>query len=287
MAVTISNVYVQSFETNVRYLAQQSETKLRSHVTEKSTTAEKHNWERVGATAATQKTTVLADTPVAQTPWSRRVSVASTWHDGDAVEQEDPVQMLVDPNSTIARTLAMSMKRAVDDLIIAAATADALDGTGGTNVFPAGQTVGGATVVIGLDLILAVDELFLKNDIDPDTPKVFVIGPTQKRKLMQLMEVTSGDYQNAKALANGYLPNWMGFTWIVSNRLTIPVAGQLNCLAFTPQAIGLQINRDITARVAEDPTKSFAWRIYTFMTMGAVRVEDEHIVRVHVKDALS
>ena len=69
MAVTIDEVYVQTFETNVRHLAQQSETKLRAHVTEVHTTGEKHNWERVGATTATQKTTVLTDTPVAETPW--------------------------------------------------------------------------------------------------------------------------------------------------------------------------------------------------------------------------
>lgn len=287
MAVTISNVYVQTFETNVRHLAQQSETKLRSHVTEVHTSGEKHNWERVGTSTAVEKTTVLTDTPVSEVPWSRRVSVAETWHDGEAIEQEDPVQMLIEPNSTVAKALAMSMKRAVDDLIIAAATADALDGTGATNSFPADQTIGTGAAEIDLDTVLQVQELFLGNDVDPDEPKVFVIGPKQQRKLMQLMEVTSGDYQNMKALATGILPNWMGFTWIVSNRLTVPTTDQLYLLAFTPRGIGLQINRDITAKVAEDPTKSFAWRVYTMMTMGAVRVEDEHVVLIHVADTVS
>jgi len=49
----------------------------------------------------------------------------------------------------------------------------------------------------------------------------------------------------------------------------------------------LQVNKDIWARVAEDPTISFAWRIYSALTMGAVRVEDEQIVHVHVKNALT
>jgi len=287
MAITISNVYVQTFEQNVRHLAQQGMSHLRPYVTEVSTTGEKHNWELLGAGSATQKTSARTATPTSDLPWSRRVSVAETWHAGETSEPEDPVQMLVDPNSNIAKALAMAMKRAVDDLIIAAATGTALDGQGANNAFPAGQGVGGATTVIGLDLVLQVQELFGKNDVDPDTPKVFVIGPTQQRKLMQLMEVTSGDYQEKKALATGYLPNWMGFTWVVSNRLTIPSAGELYCLAFTPQAIGLQINKDIWAQVAQDPSLSFAWRIYTAMTMGAVRVEDKHIVRVHVKDAIS
>lgn len=287
MAITISNVYVQTFETNVRHLAQQSDMRLRRFVTEVATTGEKHNWERLGEGSATQKTAARTATPTSDLPWSRRVSLAETWHAGETSEQEDPVQMLVDPNSNIARALAMAMKRAVDDLIIEAATGNATDGTGSPVIFPAGQTIGDGLSVISLDYILQVQELFNQNDVDPDEPKVFVIGPTQQRKLMQLMEVTSGDYQNAKALATGLLPNWMGFTWVVSNRLLVPGAGEISCLAFSKRAIGLQVNRDITARVAEDPSLSFAWRVYTYMTMGCVRVEDEHIVELHIKDAIS
>lgn len=287
MAITISNVYVQTFETNVRHLAQQSETRLRRFVTEVSTTGEKHNWERLGAGSATQKTSARTATPTSDLPWSRRVSLATTWHTGETIEQEDPVQMLVDPNSAVSKAIAMAMRRAVDDRIIAAATGDALDGEGNSNSFPAGQVIDDGTNVISLDIVLQAQELFMQNDIDPDESKVMVIGPTQQRKLMQLMEVTSGDYQNAKALATGMLPNWMGFTWIVSNRLLVPSAGEISCLAFTPRGIGLQVNRDITTRVAEDPTLSFAWRLYAFMTLGAVRVEDEHVVHLHLKDAIS
>ena len=282
MAPTISNVYIETFETNVRYLAQQSDTRLRPHVREVSVSSEKHNWERIGTTTASQKTGVLVDTPVAEAPWSRRVSVAEVWHDGEAVEQEDIVQMLIEPKSTLAQTLAMSMRRAVDDLIIAAASSTALAGDGSTPALPATQIIGDGTAGMSIELVLQVDQAFLDADVDPDEPKVFVIGPKQKTELMKLMEITSGDYQNAKALATGVLPNWMGFTWIVSNRLTIPAANELYCLAFTPRAIGLQVNKDITAKVAEDPTKSFVWRIYTFMVMGAVRVEDEHMVLAHV-----
>ncbi len=287
MAITISNVYIETFEQNVRHLAQQSDTRLRVHVTEKSTGGEKHNWERLGAGAATPKSGPRQPTPTSDLPWDRRVSVAETWDAGETSEQEDPVQMLVDPNSNISKTLAMAMRRAVDDVIITAATADALQGDGGTIAFPAGQTIGTGAEVISLDIVLQVQELFNQNDVDPDEPKCWVLGPTQQRKLLQLMEVTSADYQNMKALATGYLPNWMGFTWVMSNRLEIPLATQINNLAFTPRAIGLQVNRDISAKVAEDPSLSFAWRIYTFMTIGAVRVEDEHIVKVHLKDDIT
>ena len=130
----------------------------------------------------------------------------------------------------------------------------------------------------------------MENNIDPDIPKCFVVGPTQVRKLMQLTEQTSADYVNRQALqtlnASGIVPNWMGFMWVMSTLLLEPAGGEKSCLAFTDRAIGLQVNKDITARVAEDPSVSFAWRIYLHATMGAVRVEDEQIVELHVADTV-
>lgn len=286
MTISISNVYVQTFEQNVRHLAQQGVTRLRPFVTEVHTTGESHNWERVGASTAVQKTAARTTTPTSNLAWSRRVSTAATWHDGDTSEQEDIVQMLVDPNSNIAMALANSMKRAVDDIIITAATGNATDGDGSAVAFPAGQVVGDGSAAITLDFVLEVQQAFLDNDIDPDEPKVFVIGTNQQRRLMQLMEVTSNEYQNARALATGILPNWAGFTWVVSTRLQAPDTGEISCLAFTRRAIGLQVNKEIWARVAEDPTRSFLWVIYTALTMGAVRVEDEHIVHAHLLDSV-
>lgn len=288
MAITIDQAYIQTFERNLRHLAQQSVARLRPFVTEKSSNGEAHNWERLGPTNAVQKTSARTATPESDAPWSRRVSQPQTWHNGDTIEAEDIVQMLVDPKSNLAMNLAMSMRRKVDDIIITAATANALNGDGSTSAFSAGQTIGDGTGVISLDTILEVQEKYYSNDIMvTDERPVMVIGPTQQRKLMQLMEVTSGDYQNSKALATGVLPNWMGFDWVVSTRLQAPAAGQIDCLSFTRRGIGMQVNRDISAKVAEDPTKSFLWRVYTAMTLGAVRTEDEHVVRIHLKDAIS
>ena len=287
MAITISNVYIQTFERIVRHLAQQGDTKLRQFVTEVATNGEKHNWERVGATDPTEKTSARTATPTADLAWSRRVSLAQTFHAGETYEPEDVVQMLVDPNSNIAQALASGMRRKVDDIIIAAATGNALNGNGATSALPASQIVGNGTGVITLDTILETQEKFAENDVDPDERKVMVIGPTQQRKLLQTPEIISADYQSVKALATGMLPNFMGFDWVVSNRLLAPAAGQIDCLAFTKRSIGLQVNKDISAQVAQDPSLSFAWRIYTMMTMGAVRVMDEEVVAVRLRDAIS
>lgn len=287
MAISIDNVYIQTFENIVRHLAQQKQARLRMCVDERGVSSEKHNWERMGQNTAVEKTSARQATPENDSDWSRRVSIAKTWNVGDTVEQEDPIQMLVDPQSNIAYSLAMAMKRAQDDSIIAAATGAALDGAGAPVAFPIGQVVGTGIAVFSFDGVTEVYEKFMENDIDPEETKYMVIGPVQLRKMQQLTEYTSSDYVNIKTLAtNGFVKSWMGFDWIVSTRLLAPAGGEISCFAMTKRAIGLQMNRDIAVRVAEDPSISFAWRVYCYGTWGATRVEDEQIVHWHLKDTL-
>jgi hypothetical protein len=287
----IQNVYIQTFEATVRFLAQQGVTRLRPYVDERSVNSSLHNWERLGTQEAVPKaTTGLIDTPDQEYPFTRRVSAAVTRHTGDSSEPEDLVQTLIDPNSSIATAQGKAMRRAFDDEIIRAASSDtSANGAGGTDALPAGQILGaqGTPLAMTFDLVTEVSEIFMNNDIDPDEAKVFVIGPKQARKLLQLTEATSGDYNAVRPLtAMGYIESWMGYTWIVSTRLLDSSAGQddseLYAFAMTNRALGLQVNKDIWSRVAEDPTKSFAWRIYSAMTIGAVRVEDEQLVRINI-----
>ena len=292
MANTVANVFVQSYARNLRFLAQQTDTRLRVWCQEEHVSSEGHNFDRLGVQEASKKTTRLQATPVQDYPWSRRKSIPVVYDTGDSTEQEDPTQMLQDPNSKLVKAQGMAMRRAFDDEIIAAAVGDSRDGAGNTVSYDdTNQEVGNGSASISFDLVTLVSQRFMENDIDPDMQRVFVISPLQARKMLQITEVTSGDYVYSKVLAEkGYVESWMGYTWIVSTRLPDASVGQDGseeyCFAMTRDAIGLQINKDIWARVAEDPSVSFAWRIYCAMQIGAVRVEDEQLVRVHLSTTI-
>ncbi len=283
MAVTITKAYVNTYESNVRHLSQQGMSRLRPFVMERSVQSEAHNWQNIAESTAIQKTARKVATPDGETVWSRRVSVPVTYHVGDTCEPEDVVQMLVDPNSNYAKAHAMAMRRAYDDEIIRAATGTALDGDGNANAFLAGQRIGNGTAAITFDGVTQIVEKFTSNDVDPEEMKVMVIGPKQARQLLALVQATSGDYNAVRPLTErGYIQNWMGFHWIVSTRLLAPAAGQLSCFAMTADALGLQVNKDVWARAEEDPTISFAYRIYCASTYGAVRVQDKKLVEFRV-----
>lgn len=298
MSTTIGNVYIDEFNQYLRHLAQQKYSRLRPYVYEVASGAQTYSFDRVDATrtsgvpdAADPKTTRGQTTPVENYPFTRRVVTAATYNVGELIEFEDQIQAKVDISGGLVQAMAMQMARRYDDVIITAFGGDATDGDGMTQTFPAAQRIGDGTADINFDLITQVQQRFLQNDIQGEVEKVFVIGPAQVRRLLQLTEQTSSDYsavENRRALMNlngGLIvPNWMGFTWICSTRLLSPSSGQRDCYAFTYRAIGLAVNRDITTFVQQDPSRSFAWSLYSQMTIAATRVEDEQIVGLRVAE---
>lgn len=289
MTVTIDHLFVKKFESNLRHLAQQGVSKLRPWCIEKTGPSEGTSFPRIGTHTMIAKTTRQTATPVTDTPFSDRIVSPSTYHDSDVVEHEDEAKMLVDPRSGIAQALAMAARRQFDQTILDACDANATDKDGATVTFASeSETLGGATTAFDFSLVTQVQEQFLENYVDPEEEKVFVISPNCVKKMLAFAQATSSDYVNAKALADtGYVSKWMGFTWICSNLLPLAQAETLQryCFAFTRKAIGLLVSEDIWARVAEDPSISFATRIYTQMSIGAVRIEGSQIIRVHVLES--
>ena len=296
MAGEIQQVYVDAFRDNIRHLSQQKTSKLRQFTDQWSPEAQTGAWDRLSKAEMAAKTRKEA-TPEGGREWTRRIAIASPWSDGEIIESEDPSMMLADPNSNLTMSMGYATGRKIDDIVIAAAIGNATsiardpltphDGTHTPTAapLPAGQAIDGTGGGLTFDLVTEAQEKFMLNDIDPDMPKIFVVGPRQVRELMNLTENTSSDYVQAQALQQyGIVPNWLGFTWISSNRLTGTSGTTRECFAMTYDAVGLHIPQDVQTFVQRDPSLSYAWRPYCQMTLGAVRVEDEKVVKVTVDD---
>lgn len=282
MTINISDVYIEQFEANLRHLAQRGDDNLMNWCQVVNTNSNKYHWPRLGSATVAAKSSARTATPTQDPLWSERVSTAVTYHGGMTTEPEDLVQMLVDPNSAQAYALAMAMKRNITDVIIAATYGNSEDEDGSPVAY---TPIDRGTAVLNAELVTEIGQMFLDNNIDPAEPKVLVIGPTQWRQLMNDPKLTSSDYMQARALVNGELPTWLGFSWIVTSAVptaAVAGAGDAYCIAMTKRAMGVQLNKDIWVRIAEDPSLSFATRIYTAMTFGVTRIEDEHVYVVDV-----
>ena len=131
MSAQITTAFSQQFSTNVQLLSQQRGSILRGGVSEESVTGEKAFFDQVGAAAAVKRTSRHGDTPVVETPHSRRMVTMDSYEWADLIDDVDKVKMLIDPTSTYAQAAAAAMGRAMDDAIITAATGTAKTGKSG------------------------------------------------------------------------------------------------------------------------------------------------------------
>jgi hypothetical protein len=278
MANTIAKAFVQQFQDNLIHLAQQKGSRLRASVTEQSVTGEKFNFERLGTVAAVVKSSRHTTTPVLEVPHSRRVATMTDYHWADLIDDEDKVRMLVTPESHYAKSGANSMARAFDDLIIAAATGNAVDGDGSNVALPAGQKIAHGSAGLTLAKLISAKEILDGNEVDEED-RFFVLGSQQVSNLLNTTEVKSADYNSIKALVQGDIDTFMGFKFLRSERLNL-AATQRKCFAFTKGAMGLGIGKDVSTKIDLRPDKSYAHQVYLSFVAGATRVQDECVVEV-------
>jgi len=184
---------------------------LRDKVRVESVVGKNAFFDQVGSVTAQLKVSRHSDTPQIDTPHSRRRVSLADYEFADLIDQQDKVRLLIDPTSSYAQAAAMAMGRAMDDVIIAAATGTAFTGeTGATS--EAAQTAiaaGGAGLTIAK--LRTAKQTFDLASVDPSIPRHIVVGPEQINNLLGTTEVTSSDFNTVKALANGEV-NSLGLT---------------------------------------------------------------------------
>src|SRR6056300_505433 len=132
MSTQITTAFVNQFSANIQMLSQQMGSLLRNAVDVETVNGEKAFFDQVGSAAAVLRTSRHADTPLIDTPHSRRMVTMSDYEYADLIDDQDKIRMLVDPTSTYSRAAAAAMGRAMDDVIITAALGDASTGKEGT-----------------------------------------------------------------------------------------------------------------------------------------------------------
>tara|TARA_R110000822_G_scaffold6141_1_gene25678 strand:+ start:1969 stop:2832 length:864 start_codon:yes stop_codon:yes gene_type:complete len=282
MSTEITTAFVEQYSSNIQMLSQQKGSLLRDKVRLESVTGKNAFFDQVGSVTATARTTRHSDTPQADTPHSRRRVSLVDYEFADLIDDLDKVRMLADPTSSYAMAAAYAMGRAMDDNIIAAATGTAYTGVaGGTSTaLPGGQIIAEAgTGRFTIAKLREAKEILDLADVDPSLPRFIVVGPKQISDLLGTTEVTSSDFNTVKALASGDVNSFLGFNFVVSNRLAV-ASSIRDCVAFVNDGITLAVGKDVTARIDERADKGYATQIYYSAAFGATRMEENKVVKV-------
>ena len=281
MSTQITTAFSQQFSANVQLLSQQTGSILRGGVEEESVTGEKAFFDQVGAAAAVKRTSRHQDTPMVETPHSRRVVTMDAYEWADLIDDADKVRMLIDPTSTYARAAAAAMGRAMDDAIIEAATGTSKTGkSGGTSTtLPSGQQIASGSADLTLAKLIQAKKILDSNSVDPSIPRHIAVSPDQIEALLNTTTVTSSDFNTVKALVQGEINTFLGFQFHVSNRLA-KSGNDRTCFAWAQDGIKLAVGKDVESRIDERADKSYSTQVYYCASFGATRMEEEKVVQI-------
>jgi hypothetical protein len=282
MSFQITTAFVEQYSANVLHLSQQQGSRLRSAVRVETVTGKNAFFERLGSVAAQRRTSRHADTPQLDTPHSRRRVSLIDYDWADLIDDLDKVRLLIDPASGYVQAGAWAMGRAMDDEIIAAINGNAFAGFDGSTAvaLPAAQQIASGAAGLTVAKLLTTKELLDRAEVDPALPRFIAVSAKQVTNLLNTTEVKSSDFNTVKALAQGELNSFMGFTFIRTERLKTNASSERLCLAWAQDGALLAIGQNPVARVNERPDKNYAMQVYYSMALGATRLEEEKVVEI-------
>lgn len=291
MSTQITTAFVEQYSANVSMLSQQMGSRLRGSVDVETIKGKNAFFDQIGVTAAQVRSSRHGSTPQIDTPHSRRRVSLASYEWADLIDDSDKVRMLIDPTSSYAKAAAAAMGRSMDDVIITAFNANASTGVAGgsSTALPSGQKTATSNQSDGLTIakLLQAKQILDSNDVDPSLPRFIVVGPKQIQDLLGTTQVTSSDFNSVKALAQGDIDTFMGFKFIMSNRLPNDATNTDDRLvfAYTQDAVKLAIGKDVTARIDERNDKSYATQVYYCMDIGATRMNETGVVQIPCHEA--
>src|SRR3990167_1571748 len=283
----ITTAFVKQFGANVQHLAQQKGSRLRNAVrVETGVTGEEEYFDQLGETAAVRKTTRNSDTPLVKSD-HQRVRVAMYDYEwADLIDKEDKLKMLIDPESSYAQSAAWALGRSIDDAIIDSASGTSYRGkAGGTaTTLPTAQKVTASSAGLNIVKLLAAKKTLDNADVDPEEPRYIAVTADQIEDLLNITEVKSADYNTIKALAMGQIDTFLGFKFLLCNRLDLDGSSNRLVIAWAQTGLLLALSKEITSRIDQRADKSYSTQVYVSMSIGATRMEEERVIELRVKN---
>ncbi len=290
MAFEIPAHYSRSFTTNVELLLQQKDSRLGPAVTQAGYVGEQSQVvKQFGAVEFAEKTSRLADTNFSEIEHKQRWVFPTDYDLALPVEKEDEIRMLDSPTSPYASAMRAAWNRKKDSVIYTAALGTSKTGTqGGTSTtFTAGNIVavdfqiggGGSDSSMTVGKLLEARRLLSSKEVDEAEQLFCVMSSLEFQSLLNTTSVQSSDFNAVKALVNGEVNRFVGFTFIRYESLTLS-SGDNQCLCFAKSGLHLGMWNGLEAHIDQRPDKKYLTQVFMKGTIGATRTQEDKVISV-------
>lgn len=286
MSEQITTAFVKQFTDGITILQQQMDSRLRMAVSmESGIVGDRAFFDQVDATTMNQIADRHGDTTYTDTPHRRRMVTMTPFDVADLIDTPDSRRVLNDPTNAYSRSFAMAANRQIDDSIIGAFTAVAatgVDGSGSDAFDTANFQVAVNTSNLTTDKLRQAREKLeaAENPEDDGDNRWYVIcSANQRESLLADTEFIDADHNNVKALVDGSVNTWLGFTFLKSERL--PLSGNNRSVyAWRKQSMKVAMGLEPRGFIDVVPLKRHSTQIRYELDVGAVRMDQKGVVEI-------
>ncbi len=297
---------VQDYTANVQLLLQQRGSKIRPYVMEGRYVGKAAQVvDQLGPITATKVTGRYTPIGRTDTPMDQRWVFPVDYEvKPQMVDSFDKLRVKISVEGPFTVNASNALGRSEDDEIIAAFFADAKTGVNGgdttsfgTTLYatatPTGRNIAvatGAAAATGINVakLRAAKKKLRASEVDTDVdPLCSILTATQEDNLLTDVQITSGEFgwKDAPVLKEGKVARFLGIDFIHCERLQNGTDDASSTSRMVPvwakSGMHFGVWGDINHQVNQRPDiTSIPWQVYSTMTVGATRIEENKIVRV-------
>ncbi len=284
MSIFLTQAAIQEFDAEVKHEYQGMRTLRECVTTRMGITGDAYKFTRMGKGLANQKATQADVTPM-DINHSRQTANMENWNAPEYTDIFDQAEVNFDERQELAKTIAMAIGRREDQIVIDAMSSITFATTND------GDPDTGFSATVATNLTVAELRTAKKHldDIEAATTERYALTNAQGLEaLLATTEVTNSDFNTVKALVQGELNTFLGFTFkMIGTRAEGGIPGAANASQayfWHKAAIGLAVNMDMQTRIDWVAQKT-SWLANGMYKAGAVAREPQGIVRIIYDEA--
>jgi hypothetical protein len=279
MSISLSNAFVTLFDAEVKQAYQGKAMLVPAVRQRRGVEGSTVKFPKVGRGVATVRVPQTDVTPL-NVGFS---TVTLTLADFNAAEYSDifsQAKVNFDERQELVQVVAGAMGRRQDQMIL-----DALSGS--STSLTVANSIGGSTTNMNIAKLREAKRLLDKGNVPPDGRHI-IIHANGLSNLLSETSVTSSDFNSVKALVQGEINTYLGFTFhVLGDRseggLPIDGSSDRTLFAFHRDAIGYAEGIAPKTEINYIAEKT-SWLVNALFSAGAVAIDSEGIVKITARD---
>ena len=279
MAIGLSNAFVTLFDAEVKQAYQGKAMLVGAVRARRGVEGSVVKFPKVGKGTATLRVPQTDVTPI-NASFSQVTLTLQDWNAAEYSDIFSQAKVNFDERQELVQVVANAVGRRQDQMII-----DAL--VNSSTSLTVANSVGGSNTNLNMAKLRDAKRLLDKSNVPPEG-RHMVIHANSLANLLSETAVTSSDFNSVKALVQGELNTFLGFTFhVLGDRseggLPIDGSSDRKVFAFHQQAVGYGEGIAMRTEINYIPEKT-SWLVNEVFSANAVAIDAEGIVQITCRE---